>query len=426
VIVAVVGFGRYTEEVVETVSEFSEVLLLGGEAPEPVGRAKGVRVITGSPTDLRLWRELNPSRLTAVVSLLDPQQSLDVARILRRVYRFRGAILFIAREEVSTEEFRKLRVEIVPVPEILGAILRNHLKGRGVVRYPVGIGLRKGEVVELLITESSPAVYMRLSEIRQRNVRVALIYREGGLILPRTDLRLQPGDRLLVVGEPSRVELFVRTVTEGAPNFPFRWGTEAHLCGAAGEEVEYLREKLKVKEWVTGGCEKIPPEGDAGILLFGKERESFWGKSYVDEVFLKAGIPSLFLKGTHPYRRILVSANTEALGFLLPNAVDFARLVGGELHILYVTPVEKMMGKGEREALRELESSAERLGVKLIRREGNPVRETLRFLGEGFNLLTLGYTVGKRSSFFRPYTPHILARRSPVSTLLIPEVGFER
>ncbi len=427
-VTAVVGLSRYTDEVVETVSGFSEVILLGEEKEEleSIGRVRGVKVIVGSPTDLTLWRELDLSGLTAVVSLLDPGRTLDVARILRRVHRFREAILFVAREEVDPEEFRRLRVEIVSVPEMLGAVLRNHLKGRGVVRYPVGIGLRKGEVVELMITEGSPAVYARLSELRQKSVRVALVYREDRVILPRADLRLQPGDRLLVVGEPSRVELFARTVTEGAPNFPVRWGTEAHLCGEEGEEVNYLRKLLKVREWITEGCREIPPEGDVGVLVFRRWKEGFLGRDYVKEVFRRAEVPSLFLNGTHPYRRILLSANTEAFRFLLSNAVDFARLVGGELHILYVTPVEKMMGKGERETLRELEEFAKQLRVKLIRREGNPVRETLRVLEEGFNLLAVGYTVGRVSGFFRPYTPHILVRRSPVTTLLVPEVRFER
>ncbi len=119
----------------------------------------------------------------------------------------------MAKERPERREFRELKIELISLPNVFGTLLKNLLRGGG-------------EVAEVLITESSPASYLRLSELRQRNVRVALIYREGKIILPRTDLRVQPGDRLLVVGEPSRIELFVSMVTKGTPQLSPQVGNQ--------------------------------------------------------------------------------------------------------------------------------------------------------------------------------------------------------
>ncbi len=439
--VVLLGLGRYVEEITEIVSKFSDVIVVEKEGEklraflDKERNIENLSVVPGSATDVELWREkIDINSVEAVISFLEETATLDVANVLRKVYRFEGTIVFVAKERPESEEFRKLKVEIVSVPDVLGAILKNLLKGQGIVRYPVGIGFRKGEVVEVLITESSPAVYMRLSELRQRNVRIALIYREGNVILPRTDIRVQPGDRLLVVGEPAQIELFINMVTKGLPNFPLKWGTKALICRVDPENKEllYLKDLLKVREWAETDCEKLYETEDSCLLVFGRKSEGIFSRSYIDEVFLYSRIPSIFLMGTAPYENILVSANTEALGFLLPNAIDFARLVGSRVFILYVTSIEKMMSKEEKEFFDNLKNFVERikkvssLDIKLIRKEGNPVRETLKLMKGNFDLLILGYTPGQKSTFLKPYTPHLIAKKSPISTLLIPEVSLER
>ena len=426
------GLGRYVEEITEIVSKFSDVIVVekeGEKLKSFLSKEKDIenlRVVPGSATDIDLWKEkIKLEEVEAVISFLDEERTLGIARVLRKAFGFDGIFVFVAKERPQVKEFRELKIEVISVPDVLGAILRNLLKGRGVVNYPVGIGLRKGEIVEVLITEGSPAAYLRLRDLRQRNVRIAMIYREGKIILPMTDIRVQPGDRLLVVGEPSQVELFVGSVTQGEPNFPLRWGTKGIVCGAQDlEEFRYVKEKVRAREWEEN-CEIPWKVEDAGLLVFGSG-------GYVDDVFEHSTVPSLFLRGSFPYDNVLISANTEALGFLLPSAIDFGRLFGSRIFILLVTSIEKMMTREEKELLENLKGFMDRIQrstsveVKLIRKEGNPVRETLKLLKGNFNLLALGYTPGKRSRFWRPYAPHILAKKSPITTLLIPEVSFER
>ena len=107
--------------------------------------------------------------------------------------------------------------------------------------------------------------------------------------------------------------------------------------------------------------------------------------------------------------------------------MDVARLFNAKLYICYITRIESMMTEEEKDTLRYLTDfvkKGKKLGkieINLVRREGNPVRETLKVLREGFNLLVLGYAVGRTGSLFNPYTPYLLAKKSPITTLLIPE-----
>ncbi|GEM_PF-157741 len=431
--IVVLGLGRYVEEITEIVAGFSDVIVVEREGEKLrsfLEKEKGIdnlRVVPGSATDLELWKEkIDLSSVEAVISFLDSETTLTIAKVLRKAFRFKESIIFVAKERPESKEFRELSIELVSVPDLLGAVLKNLLRSKGIVRYPVGIGMGRGEVAEVLITRSSPAVFLRLSDLRMRGVRVALIYREDRVILPRTDLRLQPGDRLLVVGEPSRIELFLNMVIRGEPNFPLKWGPKGISCNVKGEEVDYVKEKLKVREWVEEKCAEELPQEDAGIVLLDGKNPN------VDLAFSGLRVPSLLLRGSFPYENILVSANTEALSFLLANVVDFARLFGSRLFILFVTSIEKMMTKEEKEILESLKSFVERtsdavgLEVKLIRKEGNPVRETLKLLEGKFNLLAVGYTPGRRSRFWSPYVPHLLARKAELTTLLVPEVILER
>ena len=429
--VIILGVGRYVEDIVERVSEFGQLVLVERDRTklksffEKEEELESLKVLEGNATDINFWEEeLKGEEEIAVISFLKEEATLKVAKLLRKALEFKGAIVFVAREKTQSRELADLEVEVVSVPDMLGAILRNVLKGRGVVRYPVGIGLRRGEVVELLITQGSPAVYMKLSELRQKNTRIALIYRDRNIILPRTDLRVQPGDRLLIVGEPSSVELFVSGITRGMSTFPRKWGNIGVLCGKTTEEFEYVRGRLSLKEWRESSCKDMGVEEETGLVV---AREGM-----IDRIFEGLEVPSIITRGSFPYKDILLSANTDAMNLLLPSVIEFAQLFNSKVYILFVSSIKKMMTPEEKELFQTLKSFVDRsrkvlkVEIELIKKEGNPVRETLKLLKGKFNLLALGYTPGRLSSFFNPYTPHLLAKKTRLSILLVPEVNFER
>ena len=430
--VIILSLGRYVEEIVKVVSPLSSVTVI--EKSEEKLKdflseevIKNISVVKASVTDVKLWKDIPLEDVEVVISFTDEETTLYVAEILREIFNYKKPFIFVARENVENPKFKKLKLDILSVPEVLGTLIKSYIKGHGLLKYPVGIGLGQGEVVELLIPETSPLVGVRVGELRRRNLRIALIYRGEEVILPKPTTKISPEDRLLLTGKPNEVELFVNTIVEGTPTFPMKWGREGKFCrvGHYEKEFDYLKEKLKVSYWKED-CTNLQEE-DTGVVIFGKTSEGFWGRNYLKEAFSNLEIPSVFLKGSFPYKNILVSANTDVLEELLPNAVDIARLLGAKLYICYVTKLESMMTEEERETLGYLTDfvkKGKKLGkieINLIRREGNPVRETLKVLKESFNLLVLGYSVGRTGSLFNPYTPYLLAKKSPITTLLIPE-----
>lgn len=147
--VILLGLGRYVEEIVEVVSAISDVVLV--ERDEARLRAflekapvANLRALPGSATDVGLWKEVDPEAAEAVISFLSVEATLDVARLLRKALGYRSKIVHVSKARPDPQAVRELDLEVVSIPEVLGAILRNLLQGQGIVRYPVGIGLRKG------------------------------------------------------------------------------------------------------------------------------------------------------------------------------------------------------------------------------------------------------------------------------------------
>lgn len=437
--VVIIGVGRYAREVLEIVTAITEVYVIekpGEHIQKFVEEAKGlekVKFVFESATDVETWREkVNLSEVEAVISFLKLESTLEVAKLLREFFNYEGEIIYVAKERPENEELQKLKVDTVSIPNVLRVIFKNLLIGKGIIRYPVGIGLEKGEIVEITLTEYSPLVYKRLRDIKIRKARVALVYRNGKLLLPRSNLRLQSGDRLLVVGEPSSVNVFIHTATEGISDFPLNWGSAGVYCSGNEKEFNYLKEKVKVREWLED-CEKIQEIENLGLIVLEKKESGFLKKGSVDRAFEEFSVPSFHLKGTYPYEKVLASANTDAREVLLSTAVDIAVQFGSKLFILYVKPFEKMISEKEKEVIEGLKSFAERvrkitkINLELVIREGNPVRETLKFMDEeSFNLLLIGYKVGRTTKLFSPYSPHLIARKSKLSTLLVPEVVLEQ
>ena len=424
--VALLGLGKYVEEITEIVSQFAEVLLVEKETEklkeflDKERDLSNLSVLPGNATDMEFWREkLPPKELDAVISFLDEETSLLVFKSLRRVFNYRGTLIQVGSGQSIPGEFGDLSVKVISIPDILGAVIRNMVKGKGVVNYPVGIGLKKGEIVEVEIEESSPAAHMKISDLIRRKTRIPIIYRGGEIIVPHTDMKVLPGDRLLLVGEPSRVEAIVGMITGGMPNFPARWGNTGFVCAEeTNQEIDWLKERLKITKWEESCSDPWTTE-ECGIFLFSD-------RALIKRIFLRCPVPSVLTRGTFPYRKVLVSANTDSVGFLLSNSLDLVRTLSAEMFIIYAYPPRKMQSKEEKDRINFLKEFSERTGAKLILREGNPVRETLSTLQGDFQALVIGYRKGKKGSCLNPYAPFLIAKSSPITTFLIPEGDFER
>jgi hypothetical protein len=319
-------------------------------------------------------------------------------------------------------------VEVIKPHHLVSERIREIAEWSGVYRRLSCAGLGKGELVEVRVSDFSPAVGMRLSDIRHTGLRIALLYRGEEFLIPDGELTLMPDDRLLVAGKPQHVEAFVHTYIIGDTRFPLEWGDRVITCGGESEELKYLKNLLATGNFLELKCDEIEnADGSVGAVIFNKIRRGIFG-SYVDYAFSKLSVPSFLLRGSQPYRRILVSLNTDSRLRLMIGSLSLLRYLNSEVEFLYVSSLPESRSPQEERDIESLRASVDRIrrvfsiDATFTLREGNPVRETLRH-AVNFNLLILGYVLGKRSSILNPYTPHILAKRSSITTLLIPEVS---
>jgi nucleotide-binding universal stress UspA family protein len=143
--------------------------------------------------------------------------------------------------------------------------------------------------------------------------------------------------------------------------------------------------------------------------------------------FRRAAHPFFLSRLQYPYDGIIASLNCPDPAYALELGIDLSRLFRVSFHAVYCT-MPRELGRAAEETLLkkryELVADFESIYKKNIPftvREGNPVRETLTFAQEHpHNLLVLLYDRKDRFSVFNPHVPYYIAKKSPLSTLLIP------
>jgi hypothetical protein len=154
---------------------------------------------------------------------------------------------------------------------------------------------------------------------------------------------------------------------------------------------------------------------------------SFLEKRRIKTFFTKAIKPFLFSKLRFPYQGIVTSLNCSDPAYTLEFGMDLSRLFDIPLQAVYVIMPKELRGIREEEMLKErnnLVSDFENIYKKNIAYlviEGNPVKATLAFLKSyEKNLLILLYTKKSPFSTFQPHIQYLIAKKSPLSTLVIP------
>jgi len=435
----VIGLSKSGLRVIKELSEVANVLVIEKdeeklkELKDATEGSKNISFVQGDGTSIYFWKhEIDIEKVDSVILFVDLTLTIEIADLLRNLVNFQGPIICVWRGGEIPEDFHKYHISVIDVPKLIYLSLLNQVKGSNLVKFAYGAGLEEGEIVEVTVTETSPALNKPLKHLGMRNVRIALIYRGENVILPKGDTVIELGDKLLIVGEPSYVKIFVEILLKGLPDFPLRWGNKLIYCSKSDfshyDEIDYLKSVMMINTVVKGILQECEIENlpeDVGLIVFDHIKRGLLSPTVVDLVFKKATVPVLLSKKTHPYKNILISLNTDNREMLISSGIDVIRQTNGKGSIIYVTTFENMRTEEEKEYIKSLKSMISRytktynIDIELKIREGNPVRETLKEI-QKYNLLILGFRSGKTSTFFEPYTPHLLANKSNISTLLIP------
>ncbi len=386
---------------------------------------------------------------------------------------------------ITQEGIKKLQdlsVEVEPIFSATAVGIRNKLQPK--TRAAHGIGLGRGEVLEVEVHPHSRLANRAIGSIAPLRWRIGLIYRGDNIILPRKDVMIKPGDRLLVLGEPGVLKTVAELFTFSFQRFPLEYGTTGvvYITGREDqgfiEEVKYalgifplqqaflvfppsidkarylsgweeLREfSVVLRESALGPLEAMEElfyeiQAAQALVVVSHELFGLYGgplgiladikaRQFFQHLLDTARCPVLVARGTFPYEKTLVPALT-GLNFsiALEKAIEVSSLVNNQVSAMLVEPSKYTATEEEALALQEARKRINELGllhkrpIQVESFKGNPIRQ-LRSITKDYHLMVLGSAgwehLSWRPTFIRPDLLWMALRGSPVSTLLIPAV----
>ena len=355
---------------------------------------------------------------------------------------------------------RATGAECIARPGVIASQIRNRIERSHQVETSLGLG--RGEIREIQVLPTSPAVNVKLRDLGARKWLIAGIYRGGRFVVPDGDAVIEAGDRLLITGEPEVAPGAAEFLREGKSLFPLQFGshivvfTERPLPEVAWREAEYLfrtsrarRLRIVAPEGIeppgnfdvpAGKVTRVPPGDDpfaaarldAGCVLIDHGEPSFLARIGLNaarflSTMARFSCPVLIPGGSFPWERLVIPV-TDVDGTLraADTAIGLARQFRIPLAAVLVTP-PSFIGRGlaadedVSSMLAAIERMADlyRVRVPIIRAEGNPPLQLARLTGPR-DLLVLGYDQGHAGSFFRPDPAVHMMIRARASVLALP------
>lgn len=467
--IVIVGGGQTGRRLVRTLSDAWEVSLLDVD-PVKLERLREefpdrpMLLLAKDGTSLVNLREAGLEGAEWLAAVTDQDQvNIEACRLARSIEQ-PPTTIGILRQPEGAEQLKAVDAEALVRPAAIAGLVANRIE-RG-KQVAVNVGLGKGEIVEIPVLPSSPAVDVRVRDLRAIRWLVAAIYRGDQFLVPHGDAIIREGDRLLLTGYPEVLPHIADFLRAGVARFPLQYGIRmvavpgTHVPDHYWSEAEYLcnhtrtralrviapkgtsRPDLKLERAGLEDAEleesekaedvlgRDLPALDCGCLVLDKQSPNLLNRmgltrpSFANLLDLMP-CPVLLSAGTHPYRRIWLPV-TDSEGSLLAAelALDLSRQLDLQIAAVVVAPPAFIVGEEaveeQKEALKTVMHVASLYHVKLeqVYKEGNPGIEIARLAGEG-DLLVISHRAGRRSSFFNPDTSLHIISRCPSSVLAL-------
>ncbi|ADD68704.1 TrkA-C domain protein [Denitrovibrio acetiphilus DSM 12809] len=458
----IIGLGYFEKEMVDHLRQQRTIKVM--EIKEAaIDKLKGqfddVEFINGDSSSLVTWKKLDKQAISQIIiTIRDKDIVHETCRIIREYLELEILIIVISYDDYDTGILDEFNITVVRPLQMSLDIIANLLDKN--VSWPVNIGNREGEIVEVQVLKNSHLIGVKLKHIRPISWSVALIYKNGKPSVPNANTRITIGDRVIIVGEPNVVKGIIETLSKGEPNFPLQFGpniavlchrqypklideavyllrntlaNKLHILPVKGKSISKLAEKLKnEKVELTTGEVVISYEDIAdlkdGMIVMPKKKGLFYAQ-YYRKFFNNGRSPILFTNGTTKYDHVLISLNTETPAFALETGAEFAKLLGAKFTVLYVSAIEGERGKKDMEYLnyrKDLIADFEMSDGVTIDHEilsGNPVIETVervaQFKGENC-MVVVTFDPEDSTSVFKPNVPYLITRKTEASVLAIP------
>ncbi len=465
----IVGAGQTGRALARALSDSWDIVVLDSDE-ERLARLqrelpeREVRVFTKDGTSLLNLKEagLDGAEWLAAVTNKD-EVNAEACRVASSIPDAPMTIALVRRPE-HEEWFKSAGTELVSRPQAVAGLIKNRIERA--YQVASGVGLGAGEILEIPVLRSSPAVDARVQDLRARRWLVAAIYRQDSYVVPHGHVVIREGDRLLLTGEPEILPYIADYLREGVARFPLQFGVrtvvyaQTEQTATYWDEVAYVVDSTRSRatraltpkaapapqlELARGKMEtqtlnatdsfltvvrRDLPGLDCGLLILPKEDPGFWARIGVSrpafaEVLDALACPMLLAAGSQPYRRILLPVlDPDASVLAAELAIDLSRQLSVEIAAVMVAPPTFIVGQeavdDQKEALKTVMEVGSLYHIKIeqIVREGNPAKEIANFAGDG-DLLVISHRAGQKTSFFNPDTALQIITRCPCSVLAL-------
>jgi Trk K+ transport system NAD-binding subunit/nucleotide-binding universal stress UspA family protein len=485
--IVIVGAGGTGKELASRLASRHQILLVDNRVDclrpygTPIQADKGA-VEEAAQTGITCVRGDGSSRLVlqalyskewncALVAVAgNDEVNLEVGRLGRAVGF--DPVIAVQHGDEYADRYGVEHITAIDRSDLLADQVELSLHHKGAV-VPSGIGLGRGELVEIRLVRTSPILNRPLKQLAPHRWRVAAVFRGNELIVPTGDTTLQMDDRVLLVGDPKILPTVAEYLRLGTPQFPRPYGANVATLEFRGPDEDLHREAeglacasgaVHLVRGIPGAEDTSPAEepeilsypeckGDveratfplpgiddpgfaekvasrrAGVLVVRPRNRGFFARllgmrGSDAELCDRLGSPVLFSRGSFPYRKILLPVSASEISIHAAEmAIDITRQLGGALTAVNVDLPRYISGLSEEDIHREVvpvRKLCELYEVPLDyrHREGNPVRGLLAEAAS-HNLVVMARRHGRRDNYFDPDVALRVARRAACSVIVL-------
>ncbi len=475
----ILGCGKTGRELISRLDHHWRVTVLDTnvERFERLGIHPNVETVEGDGTSEMILRRAGAERARyAVACTTDDEANIAFCSLMR--HRFNTPVIVsLAAGADAVEWLGKIGATAINRAAASAALIRNRIE-TGIVET-TEIGLAQGEILEVQLHERSYYAGLTVGDLPTRDFRIAAIYRDNSLILPKRETVLLPRDRIVLVGEAHRVRGVAEAFLSGELQFPAQYGnrvllpifgfqppTETTIAeaiyitrtsrasgldavifpeGLGSLDTDAIMERLQKYcaeadislHMATAEDRNLPSlthltaEGKVGIVILPAEKiglfRKFSGTSFTRSAINAVDVPVLISRGSFPYSEIVVPClDIDKTRRALEIAVDVTRLDGAHVVALQlfnrILPTRTRRGEGPSTLelfLVEL-AKLHRKEVAVEKIEGNPVTVVARRAASE-NTLVMMETVGiEPRNIFNPDVDFHVVHTCNSSVMVLP------
>ncbi len=220
---------RFLERLKNTPNDslFFEIALTHAIA-QPFEYPKNSSVRVFDPTSERKLKSLSLKEARVIFVLLEDMQDARTVLEFVRGENMSSSVVAMDSGRLEQEFIDKLKIKTINTADILSNMLLSFLPNTPVVAQNIGKG--KGEIMEVMVPYGSRYAFRHISNIEQRNWRIAAIYRNEQLLLPKQSTMIRPLDELIILGQSNILRDVYKAIKSEVGHFPQPFGANIYFC----------------------------------------------------------------------------------------------------------------------------------------------------------------------------------------------------